>query len=107
MPGAEHGHHRIADMFLDRPAMRLDHSIQPCPKGNHLITHIFRVQFSGISGVAGKVGKEHRHLFAFASGNSGGLLVLRRVRAQGQLSASRAKSGIGRQVRCAMRTARR
>ena len=58
---AEHGHDRIADEFLDRPAVPLDRGPRGVEVASHHGTRRFRVETLGAGGRARHIAEQHGH----------------------------------------------
>ena len=58
---AEEGHHRVADEFLDGPAVALELGAQPLVVGPQNCVDILRVQRFGARCEADEIGEQHRN----------------------------------------------
>jgi len=58
---AEHGHHRVADVFLDPTAVLLDGVASNCEQAREERPDILRIERLGKRRRANDVGKENRH----------------------------------------------
>jgi hypothetical protein len=62
----EHGHHAVADMLVNAPAIARDDAVDRCEEGVQQLMGLLGVESPSQLGVARQIGEQHGHLAPFA-----------------------------------------